>query len=73
MALKRGKTPNLLLGSGYYLISTKGPVGAIVLDTAEGVIDFAVNKDVATELRDVLNDFLAGKPSKGQGPIPGDK
>lgn len=70
--MRRKRDPNRLLESGYMLLSSEPLVGVIVLDTDRGMIDFGVNREVATELRDNLNRFLEGRPSDGQGPVPGD-
>lgn len=71
MAKKQKPMPNRLLASGYILLTTRGPVGVVVLETDDGIIDFGVNKLVATELRDNLSRFLEGKPSPTQDGVPG--
>jgi hypothetical protein len=56
-------TPNKLLQSGYMLLSKEPLVGVVVLETEKGIIDFGVNRAVAEELRQALDDLLAGKQS----------
>lgn len=58
---KRKKEPNRLMQSDIVKFSDDPLLGALVLQTANGTIDMAINRLGAAELRDELNLFLDGK------------
>jgi hypothetical protein len=47
-----------VLGSEIMVISQDPRVGVITMETDDGVIELAINRGVAEELRELLTDFM---------------
>lgn len=59
--MAKKQSPNKLLSSDIVKFSDDPPLGALVLETDEGVIDMAINRLGAEMLYEQLADFLGRK------------